>query len=409
MGVKASNKEGWLSGALEAVEKREEIELGICFPVDRAYAGFTFKDVHSYFGFYENTDSPEIYDPGLEERLSKIVASFKPDVVHIFGTEYPHTLAMARVCADEPGRVLIGIQGILDIYRSHFFDGLPERVINRVTFRDLLRRDSLKLQQKKYELRAVNEVDALKIAGNVTGRTPFDKEFTGKVNPNARYYHMNETLRKEFYEAVRREGEVEEYSVFLSQGNYPIKGAHYMIEALADIKKQYPGTRVYIAGDNVTRHASVKDRLKLSSYGKYLLELMQKYGLESSVVFLGSLNTEDYIERLKKSHVFVCPSTIENSPNSLGEAMLLGVPCVTSDVGGIPGIFDRDRDGIMYPAGDISALARAVKDVFADRETAKKRSESAAAHAKITHDPAANSARLLDIYKEIFDANRICV
>ncbi|MCR5310180.1 MAG: glycosyltransferase family 4 protein [Lachnospiraceae bacterium] len=409
MGVRASNKEGWLSGALEAVEKCGDIELGICFPVDKSHDGYFLKDVHSYFGFYENTGSPEIYDPTLEERLARIADSFKPDVVHIFGTEYPHTLAMAKVFADKPGRVLVGIQGVLDIYRSHFFDGLPQQVIDRVTFRDLLRRDSLKLQQRKYELRAVNEIEALKLVGNVTGRTPFDKEFTQRVAPGAKYFYMNETLRGEFYKAIRDDREFEEYSVFLSQGNYPIKGAHYMIEALTEIKKQYPQTKVYIAGDNITRHGSFKDRLKLSSYGKYLLELMQKNGLEKDIFFTGSLGTAEYIDRLKKSHVFVCPSTIENSPNSLGEAMLLHVPCVTADVGGISGIFDRDKDGIMYPAGDVKALSRAVIEVFADPKSAKDRADNAAAHAKITHDPAKNSTRLLEVYKEIFDANRICV
>ena len=53
-------------------------------------------------------------------------------------------------------------------------------------------------------------------------------------------------------------------------------------------------------------------------------------------------------ERYLKSGLFVCCSAIENSPNSLGEAMLLGLPCVTADVGGIKSIFDADKDGIMY-------------------------------------------------------------
>lgn len=405
MGLKASNKEGWLSGACSAAEKGGEFELGVCFPVGKENDGFFLEDGVKYYGFYEDTSAPEIYDPSLEGRLSSIVAKFDPDIVHIFGTEFPHTRAMANVMKEHPERILIGIQGVLDIYKDHYFDGLPERVINRVTFRDLVRKDSLKIQQNKYALRAVNETEALKIAGNVTGRTPFDKEFTSGVNPAAKYHFMNETLRADFYEHALSTGAArpatEVHSIFLSQGNYPIKGAHMMIRALAKLKEKYPDARVYIAGDNVTRHSTLKEKLKLSSYGKYLLELIKEYSLEDSVTFTGSLPVSDYIDRLSKSNVFVCPSSIENSPNSLGEAMMLGVPCVSANVGGVSGIFDDGRDGILYDFSDIDALVKAVSEIFDNPEKAAEYAANASEHAMATHDPASNYTRLTEIYKDI--------
>lgn len=405
MGLKASNKEGWLSGACSAAEKGGEFELGVCFPVGKENDGFFLEDGVKYYGFYEDTSAPEIYDPSLEGRLSSIVAKFDPDIVHIFGTEFPHTRAMANVMKEHPERILIGIQGVLDIYKDHYFDGLPERVINRVTFRDLVRKDSLKIQQNKYALRAVNETEALKIAGNVTGRTPFDKEFTSGVNPAAKYHFMNETLRADFYEYALSAGAArpatEVHSIFLSQGNYPIKGAHMMIRALAKLKEKYPDARVYIAGDNVTRHSTLKEKLKLSSYGKYLLELIKEYSLEDSVTFTGSLPVSDYIDRLSKSNVFVCPSSIENSPNSLGEAMMLGVPCVSANVGGVSGIFDDGRDGILYDFSDIDALVKAVSEIFDNPEKAAEYAANASEHAMATHDPASNYTRLTEIYKDI--------
>lgn len=402
MGIKPSQKEGWVLGAFNVCKNCREIELGLCFPVDRAHAGFK-EEIEGvrFYGFYEDTAHPENYDKAYESELEKIVEEFKPDVVHIFGTEFPHTLAMCRVMKEHPKKVLVGIQGIMHLYKDAYFDGLPKYVINRVTFRDFVRKDSLKIQQKKYAKRAHNEIEAVSLAGNLTGRTDFDFGFANKYAPQAKYHFMNETLRNPFYEDAWSLVDCEPHSIFLSQGNYPIKGAHYMLEALANLQKKYEDIMLYIAGDNITKHDSSKEKLKLSSYGKYLLELIKKYGLEEKVVFTGSLCAEAMKERLLKSNVFICPSTIENSPNSLGEAMLLGVPCIAADVGGISSIFRNDSDGIVYKAGDVKALCEAVEKMFEDASFATQCGTNASLHARATHNPNTNMDRLLEIYKEI--------
>lgn len=406
LGIPASNKEGWLSGICSAVTKSKDFELHICFPMDREHDGFFLeKNGISYYGFFEDTAHPELYDRALEDRLSLICDRVKPDVIHIFGTEYPHTLAMCRVMRQEPQKLLVGIQGILEVYKDRFFDGVPKRVIDRNTFRDIVRRDTLKIQQHKYEMRAVNEVEAVMLAGNLTGRTPFDKAFHDKYSPTSNYYFMNETLRPDFYDGAWDEALMEKHSVFLSQANYPIKGGHYFLEAMPAILERFPDTRVYIAGDNITRHASFTERLKLSSYGKYLLELIEKYDLEEHVIFLGSIDAGQVKERLLKANVFACTSTIENSPNSLGEAMLLGVPCLTADVGGIRGIFDEGSDGIMYSETEkdkiVSAVSAGVIRLFEDTEFAAQCGKRASEHAAKTHNPTVNYLRLLEIYHEI--------
>lgn len=400
--IQASNKEGWLSGVSASVKKSHDFELGVCFPVPLEHDGFrdTIEGI-DYFGFYEDTAHPEEYDKSLEDKLKIIVEDFKPDMVHIFGTEYPHTLAMARVMEDNPDRLLIGVQGVMDIYAEHYFDGLPDYVIERKTLRDVLRKDSLTDQKEKFEKRAAFEDVAAVIAGNITGRTPFDLDFALRKNHEAKYHFLNETLRPEFYEGRWEEGNIENHSIFLSQGNYPIKGLHYMLRVMPHVLKKYPDAMLYVAGDNVTKHSTAKEVLKLSSYGKYLLELIKKYNLEKHIVFTGSLSAAEIKERLLKSHLFICPSSIENSPNSLGEAMILGVPCITANVGGVSGIFRDGADGIMFERGDIKGLYKAIDRIWSNPEEMRNYSENASMHAHITHNPEVNYKRLLEIYREI--------
>ena len=167
------------------------------------------------------------------------------------------------------------------------------------------------------------------------------------------YHFNNETLRDEFYEGEWNYSDCEKHSIFCSQGHYPIKGIHLVIEALNRIVKDYPDAHLYIGG---------KDYLSLpfykqSSYGKYLVSLIKQYGLEKNVSFTGFLNAEQMKNRYLKSNVFVSASSIENSPNSLGEAMLLGVPCISSQVGGVHNMMTHAIEGYTYPADEIYMLA----------------------------------------------------
>ena len=101
-----------------------------------------------------------------------------------------------------------------------------------------------------------------------------------------------------------------------------------------------------------------------------------------------------------KSKVFVCPSKIENSPNSLGEAMLLGVPCVAARVGGIPDLIAED-EGILYEDGNVAALAEAVIKQLKGNENLGTMVRKARGHANYNHDPEVNYHTLLQIYNRI--------
>ena len=412
--LESSVKEGWLTGLLSQVVAQGEnlgVQLGIAFPANE-----NLKEYHDVFvwnhvavscyGFYENTDTPEIYQPHLESRFEDIVRDFKPDVVHVFGTEYPHTLAMARAVKD-PKKMLIGIQGPISIYADAYFSKLPKNVVNRRTFRDFVRKDSLMQQKNKFVKRGKNELRAIRITGNVTGRTAFDKEYCEKVNPDAVYHFMNETMRPCFYEGKWSYDTCIKHQIFYSQADYPIKGLHFVLEGLSAILEKYPDTKVVVAGNNIVRGNSLKDIIKLSSYAKYLKALIKKNGLKDKIVFLGKLSAEEMKQKYLESHIFLCASVLENSPNSVAEAMLLGVPVVAGAVGGIPSIVDNGKDGILFEGENPEALAEAVMGLW-DSESdgyagslTKRISPAGMKRAQKAHDPQTNFDRLLEIYRTI--------
>ena len=404
LGKEASNKEGWLTGLSDKLLKHStetDITLGVCFPVgkDSAPISGTVGDLQ-YFGFPEDTAKPENYDESIEEYLLEIVEDFNPDVIHVFGTEYPHTLAMTR-CLKEKEKLLIGIQGLCFAIAGAYMADLPEKIQNRYLFRDFVKQDNLRQQQEKFAKRGAMEQESLRNALHVTGRTAWDKETVLAVNPCLTYHFMNETLRAPFYENKWQVQECEPYSIFLSQGNYPLKGLHYVLQALPQICEKYPAAKLYVAGDKITAYKSIKEKIKIGSYGKYCLSLIWKYNLQDKVMFLGKLGSEEMCRQYLNSHVFLSASSMENSSNSMGEAMLLGMPVVSSEVGGIPSMLTHEKEGLLYPAGDIQALAEAVCRMFADETAATQYGERARERALKTHDAEANFNRLLEIYREL--------
>lgn len=390
---------GWLVGASSALSAYDDIDLSVAFPKSGLHDVQQLRGERINYYSFPPVHEKDIASNRINPHLIKILEKANPDIVHIFGTEYPHTLAMVNTC--DVNKVIISIQGLTSIYAKHYMASLAENIQNRNTFRDLVKRDNLKQQQVKFAKRGLLEIEALKKVRHIIGRTTWDRACTYQINPDAIYHHCNETLRDEFYKHEWDIQKCEKHSIFVSQGSYPIKGLHYMLEAMPLILKNFPDAKLYVGGANITKSETIKDWFKLSSYGKYIKDLIKKYDLGNVVFFTGVLDEKQMCQQYLRSHVFVCPSSIENSPNSLGEAMILGVPCVASDVGGVSDMIQHREEGYIYQADAPYMLAYYVGEIFKNDEIALQISEKARKHALITHDPDKNLSRLLEIYKEI--------
>lgn len=406
-GLSEINRGGWLLGLKNNLIKQENLELIVGFPIFKLDSlKKVEKNNCTFYGIPSSGIINDI-DLSMKDFLKEMLLIEKPDVIHLHGTEFPHIFLLTEICKELNiiDKVVISIQGLVSVYAKHYRANLPEKIVNRKTIVDYKNKTSIKETINNLVKRGVFEIEAILNVSHVIGRTDWDKACSTIINPNVNYHFCNETLRDVFYEKVWDYEDIEKHSIFVSQANTPIKGLHFLLEALPIILKQYPNTKLYIAGGSLIGDNSFVSKLKLSSYDKYIRDLINNNDLKDKVIFTGNLNELEMCSRFLKSNVFVSSSTIENSPNSVGEAMLLGVPVISSDVGGVKNMMVHNEEGFIYQHDAPYMLAYYIMQIFDNKELAKTFSENSKKKAIITHNKKINSCKMVEIYREIISKN----
>lgn len=388
---------GWMySSAEHLLQEDENIELGVA----TLYSG---KELKSFFidgiKYYliPEPSKRHVYDKKMETHWKKVKEEFSPEAVHIYGSEYPHGLAYVNACGN--ANVVVYIQGMVSVYERYFLGSIEEKTLRKnITLRDRIKNDSLFQQKKNMQKRAGYERELIEKTNHVIGRTGWDKTHAWAINSDAEYHYCDDTLRSVFYRHDWSYEKCEKHSIFMSQGHYPIKGLHQMIKALPLILREYPDAKVYVAGNDFF---SAKKKWKLNGFARYIRVLIKKYNLEDKIIFTGILSDVQMSERYLKSNVVVNPSSIENSPNTVGEAHMLGVPAVASYVGGVSDLITHEVTGMVYRFEEYEMLARSVVKLFGDPELAKSISRNAKKIAAKKYLPKKNAEALYSIYRNI--------
>ncbi len=394
-----TGKEGnglWVDHVLSDLRRQEDLTIRVYCPYQKEKSG-QLDDRCSYRTF--RTKLPHQYLPELENWFQEELEEFKPDVIHSWGVEYAHTLAMANA-AEKAGcleQMAVSIQGLCCYIAGHYCEGIPYSVQQSTTFRDFLRKDNIAWQQKKFMLRGELEQQTLQKVSHIIGRTHWDRGCTAAIHSEAVYHKCNETLRDPFYQDAWNYEQCTPHRIFAPSCSYPVKGFHHLLEAFPDILRQYPDATIAVPGKSYLKTGA----LRKNSYQKYLAQLTRQYGLEDKIEFLGSLDAEGMKQQLLHCQAFAMPSTIENSPNALGEAMILGVPCVAADVGGVSSLMRHGSEGFLYQSTAPYMLAWFIKQVFAMESDAAMLGYAAREHALQIHDPETNLRDLLNVYEEI--------
>lgn len=126
----------------------------------------------------------------------------------------------------------------------------------------------------------------------------------------------------------------------------PIYDNETAIHALALVRKAHPGARLTIAGTGPELAA--------------LRQTVERLGLADAVHFAGRLDRDAMAALYRDADVVLNPSTVDNMPNSVLEALASGVPVVSTHVGGVPYIVQDGTSALLVPARDAQAMAHAV-------------------------------------------------
>jgi glycosyltransferase involved in cell wall biosynthesis len=132
------------------------------------------------------------------------------------------------------------------------------------------------------------------------------------------------------------------------------KGPHFLIEAFEIVKRQVPDAKLVFAGRGPSMEA--------------LKEQASRTDFFRDIEFLGFLGRTEVVSLYQRAHVFVIPSIWKEQFGLVGpEALACGVPCVGTDLGGIPEWLHDSEWGFLGPPRDVEALAERISKLLLDR------------------------------------------
>lgn len=400
---KGYNGGGWMPSLLNEVKKKEGIQIGVCFAMDGqpfkveqdniSYYPFhnhkkLWKDKVLDFIYYKNPKRDSILWDQYVEQFKKVIDDFKPDIIHIFGSEL--YLGLATFVAPCP--VVLHVQGLLSLYiytwypagvsKSSYLlqDWNPKHIYYR-------------FQLYTYWLRSCyREQQILRHIKHVIGRTHWDKLATEILNPNRIYHYGGEILRGEFYEEHERV--IPEKLTIVTTSSSPMyKGFDYVLQTANILKNKMHCDFEWLVYGNV--NPSFHQKFTGLHYQDLNIKLM------------GVASASTLCDSLSKATVYFQPSYIENSPNSVCEAQMLGVPVVATNVGGTASLIDEGKTGFLVPTNDPYTAAYRINQIAKDNVLNRKIGQKSRDVALERHDREKIVKDLITTYYSIIEEGSI--
>lgn len=391
---------GWI-GSLENIIKQycPEIKLAIAFEHSDSKFKVEKKSV-TYYPInlnlkikdvikmkFNGNDNWYIKKPILES----IIEDFKPDIIHCFGSEWNWGLIAENTSVP----LVLHIQGFINIINNAAKK--VYRKNNTILFklyhpRKYLQSKFLKYYDKK---RDETEFRIMKSCRFYMGRTEWDKDIVKYYSPNSKYYYCPEAIRPVIYDSLEK-------WLYKRRDNIKI----VTISAAGHIK----GNGIILETAKLLKQMGVSFEWRVSGDKNIFAEYERIHGIfakDVNICLLGFISAEQVKCELLDAEIFVLPSIIDNSPNSLCEAQLIGTPVIASFVGGIPQMVENNRTGILYPYNEPHALAFKILNLHNSPRTQIELSKNEIEMSHRRHNPQSIARRLYDIYTDVIADKQI--
>jgi glycosyltransferase involved in cell wall biosynthesis len=397
----------WITPLFYGLYKETNMEMGSIVPILKGnYQKKIINNIQYYSIPIDSGDNTKQFNTKLVQNYLQAIDDFKPDIIHIHGVEKNFGLLRKHIDANIP--IVCSIQGLINPYYLFLKYSVATLHFKKyMSLKNWLGVGGIKVVLKNWKNYCIIEKEILEINTYFIGRTLWDRSQLAAFNSSAIYFQGEELLREPFYNKKWSIKDCTRYRVFISSSAYPIKGFHVLLKAAAILKDKYPNIQIVSPlSDLNLKSVKFKDYLIAEDYSNYLKKEIRRLNLEDNLVLLKRLNDEEMSNEFTKAHLFVLSSFVENSPNSLGEAMMIGTPSIVTPVGGVMSIVKDEKSALFFPSGDYSMLAYQISRVFEDDALAINLSENAKLIASIRHDVNKTTEQYKQIYSNVIKLHK---
>jgi glycosyltransferase involved in cell wall biosynthesis len=134
------------------------------------------------------------------------------------------------------------------------------------------------------------------------------------------------------------------------------------IDVLENLKRSYPKAELCMIGPE--KGMTIEE---LSNYAK-----LKKV----NVTFTGKLSKSEWTKRSEKFDVFINTTHFDNTPVSVIEAMALGLPIVSTNVGGIPFLLKNNETALLVQDSAVDEMTQAIIELIENSELANQLSQN---------------------------------
>lgn len=319
--------------------------------------------------------------PLYKKEMLKIVDEYSPDIIQIFGTENKYGLLTTTELSIP---ILIHLQGMVNpIFNAYLPPFVSWKSYSGITpfFKKGLK--------EIWESLCFSEKEILSHAKYILGRTDWDKKVSKLYSPQCFYYYCSEILRSEFYETSCKR-QIPKQLVIVSIISSPLYKGYDLILKTAQL---------------LCAQLKLDFEWKVFGNVEYLLtekRLLIKHD-DVHVKLCGVKNAKEIKDELLHSTVYVHPSYIDNSPNSVCEAQILGCTCISTNVGGVSSIVEDSKTGFLVPSNDPYKLASLIESLYHDEKLNIKIGDNSKKIASLRHDRENITNSLINIYSNILE------